>query len=264
MEEAARANKHGETLIPTPTWFIALRVLQIVFALVNVALTGWWIHGLYYDELGFVIVCGLFTWVIAVYAILAEKVISCRGAYNTWAILSLDALMIIFWLAAMAATANRRGAFNVAATASCVSDGSTIDSGHCAVYTKRDFASYAALDVLSGIAGISAIIMLLFVATFAYVCHYFRLSFAAYSTNDPEKVSAAGLNQGGIVGGPGTELQGGLSSQNAMHQQGDQQWTQQTGYPQQSVGQQQYQQGQTPGPYASQNSPYTGAAGVYP
>ncbi|KAI1144238.1 hypothetical protein F5Y05DRAFT_22151 [Hypoxylon sp. FL0543] len=264
METAAKENRRGETIIPTPAWFIALRVLQIVFALINIALTGWWIHGLYYDELGFVIVCGLFTWVIAVYAILAEKAASCRRAYNTWAILSLDGLMIIFWLAAMAATANRRGTFNVAASASCVSDGSTINSGHCAVYAKRDFASNAALGVLSGIAGISAIIMLLFVATFAYVCHYFRLSFAAYSTNDPEKASAAGLNQGGVVGSPGTELQGGLSSQNTLNQHGNQQWTQQAGYSQQTASQPQYPQGQAYEPYATQNSPYSGAAGGYP
>lgn len=57
MEEAARANKKGETLIPTPSWFIALRVFQIVFSIIAVGMTGWWIHGLYYDELGFVIVC---------------------------------------------------------------------------------------------------------------------------------------------------------------------------------------------------------------
>ncbi|OTA60666.1 hypothetical protein K449DRAFT_383407 [Hypoxylon sp. EC38] len=254
MEDAAGANRRGETVIPTPTWFIAFRVLQIVFALINIGLTGWWITALYYDELGFVIVCSLFTWIVAVYALLAEKVVSCRRSYNTWAILSLDALMIIFWLAAMAATANRRGTFNISASASCVSDGSAINSGHCVVYTKRDFASNTALGVLSGIAGISAIIMLLFVVTFAYVCHYFRLSFAAYSTNDLEKASAAG-----VAGGPGaTELRGGILPQNAAVQQGNQQWTQQ------SAGQPQYQQSQTYDPYAPQNSPYGNNAGVHP
>ncbi|OTA80826.1 hypothetical protein M434DRAFT_401606 [Hypoxylon sp. CO27-5] len=178
--------------------------------------------------------------------------VSCRRSYNTWAILSLDALMIIFWLAAMAATANRRGTFNVSASASCVSDGSAINSGHCVVYTKRDFASNTALGVLSGIAGISAIIMLLFVVTFAYVCHYFRLSFAAYSTNDLEKSSAAGVNHGGVAGGPGaTELREGILPQNAAAQQGNQQWTQQSA-------------GQTYDPYAPHNSPYTNNAGVYP
>lgn len=59
--QTGNPNKKGEVIIPTPTWFIALRVLQIVLALVVVAMTGWWIHGLYYDELGFVIVCVCFT-----------------------------------------------------------------------------------------------------------------------------------------------------------------------------------------------------------
>ncbi|KAI1213551.1 uncharacterized protein F4807DRAFT_456897 [Annulohypoxylon truncatum] len=279
MEEAARANKKGETLIPTPTWFIALRVLQIVFSIVAVGMTGWWIHGLYYDELGFVIVCGIFTWIIAVYALLAERVVSCRRAYNTWAVLSLDALMIIFWLAAMAAVANRRSKFTVSVTASCYSDGSTINSGHCTVYKRAGVATQAALGVLSGIAGVSALVMLLFVVTFAYVCHYFRLSFAAHSTNDPEKAAAAAAAavaaQGGAPGIPGaTELQGGMPPQNfaaqqsqpLLHQQGGggQQWVQQPAYPQQPVGQPQYQQGQVYDPYAPQNTAYAGAAAVYP
>ncbi|KAI1457809.1 hypothetical protein F4805DRAFT_165971 [Annulohypoxylon moriforme] len=276
MEEAAIANKQGKTLIPTPTWFIALRVLQIVFALIAVGMTGWWIHGLYYDELGFVIVCGVFTWIIAVYALVAEKAISCRRAYNTWAVLALDGVMIVFWLAAMAAVANRRTKFTVSVTASCYSDGSAINSGQCEVYKRDDVvgvATDAALGVLSGIAAVSALVMLLFVATFAYVCHYFRLSFAAHSTNDPEKAAAAaaaatGAHQGGAPGIPGaTELQAGMPPQNfaaqqsqpLLHQQGGQQWAQQTGYPQQPVGQPQYQQGQAYDPYAPQNTAYAGA-----
>ncbi|KAI1098266.1 hypothetical protein F4804DRAFT_132429 [Jackrogersella minutella] len=275
MEEAVQANKRGEMIIPTPKWFIALRVLQIVFSVVAVGMTGWWIHGLYYDSLGFVIVCGLFTWIIAVYAILAEKVISCRRAYNTWAILALDALMIIFWLAAMAATANQRSKFVVPVTASCTSDGSMINSGQCSIEKRDDdgvvgVATDVGLAVLSAIAGVSALVMLLFVPTFAYVCHFFRLSFVGHSSNDPEKTAAAtGVNNGTVAGGPGaTELQGGMAphniatqqSQPLLHQQGNQQWAQQTGYPQQPVGQPQFQQGPVYDPYAPQNN---GAGGVY-
>ncbi|KAI0379647.1 hypothetical protein F5Y04DRAFT_282735 [Hypomontagnella monticulosa] len=272
--EAADANKRGEVIIPTPKWFIAVRVLQIVLALVAVAMTGWWIHGLYYDALGFVIVCGLFTWIIAVYALLAERVASCRRAYNTWAILVLDGLMIIFWLAAMGATANLRSKFTVPVNASCVSDGSAVNSGHCTVWKRAGVASNGALGVLSGIAAVCALDMLLFVPTFAYVCHYFRLSFAGASSNDPEKASAAaaagGVTQGGAPGA--TEMQAGMPPQNfaaqqsqpLLNQQGTQQWAQQTGYPQQPVGQPQYQQGQAYDPYAQQNTGYAGAAGVYP
>ncbi|KAI1484933.1 hypothetical protein F5X96DRAFT_388801 [Biscogniauxia mediterranea] len=178
------ATRKGQTLIPTPKWFIALRVFQIVFALVVVAMAGWWIHGLYYDALGFAIVCGLFTWIIALYALLTEHVSTCRTGYNAWAVLSLDALMIVFWLSSMAAVADRRSKFTVAVTASCSSDGSAINSGHCTVYRRDDddvvgVASQGALAVLSAIAGVSALVMLLFVVTFAYACHFFRLAYAA-------------------------------------------------------------------------------------
>ncbi|KAI1803044.1 hypothetical protein F4811DRAFT_562730 [Daldinia bambusicola] len=265
--ESSNAIKRGEVVIPTPTWFIAFRVLQIILSLVAVALTGWWIHGLYYDELGFVIVCGIFTWVIAVYALLAEKVSSCRRAYNTWAVLTLDGLMIIFWLAAMAATANRRSQFTIPVNASCVSDGSTINSGHCTVWKRAGVATQGALAILSGIAGISALVMLLFVPTFAYVCHYFRLSFAAASASDPEKASPVAAS----VGVPGaTELQAGVKQQEyvvnqpqqPVYQQPSQQWTQQTVYPPQP-SQPQYQQGQVNDPYASHDPGY-GATGAYP
>ncbi|KAI0882076.1 uncharacterized protein GGS22DRAFT_54279 [Annulohypoxylon maeteangense] len=274
MEEAANEIRQGKTLIPTPPGFIALRVLQIVFGVIAVGMSGWWIHGLYYDELGFVIVCGLFTWIIAIYALLTERVISCRRAYNTWAVLSLDGLMIIFWLAAMAGTANRRSKFTVSVTASCYSDGSAINSGHCTILKRAGVANDAALGILSGIAGVSALTMLLFVATFAYVCHYFRLAFSANSPNDPEKTAAATtaaeMPQGGAPGVPNaTELQGGMPPQNfaaqqsqpLLHQQqAGQQWVQQQqGYPQQPVGQPQYQQGQAYDPYAPQTTAYTGA-----
>lgn len=47
--------KKGEVLIPTPKWFIGLRVAQIVVSLVIVALAGFFIHGYYHDALGIAI-----------------------------------------------------------------------------------------------------------------------------------------------------------------------------------------------------------------
>ncbi|KAI0181209.1 hypothetical protein GGR52DRAFT_23408 [Hypoxylon sp. FL1284] len=248
--EATQDLKRGGVVIPTPGWFIALRVFQIVLALVIVALTGWWIHGLYYDVLGFVIVCGIFTWVIALYTLLSEKVASCRHSYNTWATLALDLLMVIFWLGAMAATADLRTQFSVPVNASCASDGSAIDSGEC-ILVKRDrigVASKGALSILSGIAGLSALVMLLFVVTFAYVCHFFRISWPINPASDAEK----GLGPAGVIYVNGTELQGGMvpphSQTFANQQPSDQQWT-----------------GQTYVSYAPQDTGHdAGATGVYP
>ncbi|CAJ2507081.1 Uu.00g082670.m01.CDS01 [Anthostomella pinea] len=251
--------KKGERLIPTPKWFIALRVLQIVIAVVVVGLAGWWIHGLYYDALGFAIFCGLFTWIIALYAILTEHTPACRRAYNTWAILALDGVMVVFWLAALGAVAHLRSTFTVDVQASCSSDGSAVNSGHCTVYNKRNdddvvgVATDGALAVLSGIAGICAIVMLLFVATFAYVCHYFRLAYVGRE---------GGGSDGGEAekGAGATELNAGIppqqQSQPLLHQQnqngwaGQQQQQQQTGYPV-------YGQDTAYDPYAPQNTVYS-------
>lgn len=101
----------------------------------------------------------MFTWVIVVYNIVTEKVSTCQRAYNTWAILALDGLMIIFWLSAMGAVASARGEFKYNVKANCVSDGSAINSGKCTISKRAGVATYGALDLLSGIAGMSAIVM---------------------------------------------------------------------------------------------------------
>ncbi len=46
------AVKRGEVVIPTPRWFIGLRIAQIVISLIIVALAGFFIHGYYTDALG--------------------------------------------------------------------------------------------------------------------------------------------------------------------------------------------------------------------
>ncbi|ORY70030.1 uncharacterized protein BCR38DRAFT_328861, partial [Pseudomassariella vexata] len=171
----------------TPIWVLVARIFQITLSFIVVCASGWFIHGLYLNELGFAIVCGLFTWIISLYTILTEKIRACQRGYNTWAVLSLEGLMIIFWLATMGAVASARAAFKYNVNATCTSDGSAVNSGHCTI-SKRvtGVASPEALGVVSGVAGLCAIIMLLFVASFAYVCHFFRLSLAS-PTADPGK-----------------------------------------------------------------------------
>ncbi|KAI1640988.1 hypothetical protein F4809DRAFT_637119 [Biscogniauxia mediterranea] len=250
------ATRKGQTLIPTPKWFIALRIFQIVFALVVVAMAGWWIHGLYYDALGFAIVCGLFTWIIALYALLTEHASTCRTGYNAWAVLSLDALMIVFWLSSMAAVADRRSKFTVAVTASCSSDGSAINSGQCTVYRRDDddvvgVASQGALAVLSAVAGVSALVMLLFVATFAYACHFFRLAYTAAGGGDAEKGSEM-QNTTTTTGGGGGGVGAGAGGQQYQYNQQQQQ----QGVVDPALYAQQQQYVQNPNPAAAAAPPY--------
>ena len=237
MEPAAV--KSGYTVIPTPKWVLVLRIFQIIMSVITVAMAGWWIHSLYRDALGFVIVCGLFTWITAFYTILSERAAACRQWYNTWAVLALEGTMILFWLAAMGATANTRAAFRYNVQATCTSDGSAINSGRCYV-SKRNVgvASREALEVLSGIAACCAFVMLLFIPSFAYVCHFFRLACRdpAAAPHDAEKQQT-----------PATEMQPQAPlppPPPQQQQQYPQQYHQQQQYPQQQQQQQQYPQPQ--------------------
>ncbi|KAI1367172.1 hypothetical protein F5Y08DRAFT_299045 [Xylaria arbuscula] len=244
--------KKGEVLIPTPRWFIGLRIAQIVISLVIVALAGFFIHGYYYDSLGIAIASGVLTWAIALYAILTEHSAGCRSGYNTWAVLSLDFLMIVLWLASLGSNAAFRSSFIYSVNADCYSDGSAINSGHCNVYKRAAVATPTGLAVLSSVAGVSAVPLLLFVVTFAYVAHFFRLEWAKHS-GDVEKASGVPA---------ATPAQAAQSQAFIPQQQQPQpQWAQQ---------QQQHQPTnyatQTPAydPYmAQQNTGYAGAQGVY-
>ena len=105
----------------------------------------------------------MFTWIVVAYVLVSEKVASARSLYQIWAVLALDLLMAIFWLASLGANAALRASFNVSVTVTgCTDDGSAISAHSCTV-VKRDLAKRAAvagpvgLAVMSAIAGVSAI-----------------------------------------------------------------------------------------------------------
>ncbi|KAI8948800.1 hypothetical protein F4801DRAFT_439452 [Xylaria longipes] len=241
--------KKGETLIPTPKWFIGLRVAQIVVALIIVALSGFLIHGYYADAQGIAIASGIFTWIIALYVILTEHSAACRSGYNTWAILSLDFFMIVLWLASLGANAAYRASFVVPVDADCYDDGSTVNAGHCVIYKREAVAGPTGRAVISAVAGISAINLLLFVATFAYVAHFFRLEWAKHSS-DIEKASG--------VAAPTAQHQTLVNQQQPQWAQQQQQHQPPT-YPTANAPYDPY----TPSPYSPQSTGYAGAQGVY-
>ncbi|KAI0971891.1 hypothetical protein F4678DRAFT_432429 [Xylaria arbuscula] len=160
--------------------------------------------------------------------------------------------MIILWLASLGANAAFRSAFVVPVDADCYSDGSAINSGHCVISKREAVATPTGLAVLSSVAGVSAVPLILFVITFAYVAHFFRLEWAKHS-GDIEKASG---------GAAFTPVQADQSQAFINQQQQPQpQWAQQ-------------QQQQQPATYATpapaydpyisqQNTGYTGAQGVY-
>ncbi|KAI0115722.1 hypothetical protein GGR51DRAFT_555599 [Nemania sp. FL0031] len=239
--------KKGETLIPTPRWFIGLRAVQIIVALIVVALSGVLIHGYYADSLGVAVASAVFTWIIALYAILTEHSAACRSGYNTWAILSLDFFMMVLWLASLGANAAFRASFVTPVDAECYDDGSAVNAGHCVIYKRAAVANATGRSLISAVAGVSAIMLILHLITFAYVAHWFRLEWAKYSSSDAEKATG--------VAAPVDPTQAYVAQQ----QQQQPQWAQQqqhqpTTYPSPSPA---YD------PYAQPNAGYAGAQGVY-
>ncbi|KAI1186486.1 hypothetical protein F5B17DRAFT_359467 [Nemania serpens] len=221
--------KKGETIIPTPRWFIGLRVAQIIVALIIVALSAFLIHGYYADPQGLAIAAGILTWIIALYAILTEHSAACRSGYNTWAVLSLDFFLIVLWLASLGSNAAYRASFVVPVNADCYDDGSAVNAGHCVVYKRAAVAGPEGRAVISAVAGVSAIMLLLHVATFAYVAHFFRLEWAKYS-GDVEKASGVPAP----VASPINQPQAFANQQQQQQPQWAQQQHQPTTYPSQS------------------------------
>ncbi|WQF86844.1 Putative Marvel domain-containing protein [Colletotrichum destructivum] len=155
-------------MIVTPTWLVAIRGLQFFLAIIILGLSAAIIHWVYMDELGLSVAISLFTWIIVLYALLSEKLPALRRFYHTYAVLALDLFLVILWLATLGATAARRATFVVSVTASCSSDGSAVNSGRCTVLRRYIVMSHGALAMLSAIAGLSALQLILFLATFIW------------------------------------------------------------------------------------------------
>ncbi len=100
----------------------------------------------------------MFTWFAVTYILVCEKVASAQKAYNIWAVLAVDFLMALFWMACLGANAAYRATFNTRVNVTgCYSDGSAVSSSYCTVAKRAAVASDAGLALMSAIAGLSAL-----------------------------------------------------------------------------------------------------------
>ncbi|KAG5980290.1 hypothetical protein E4U43_006757, partial [Claviceps pusilla] len=115
----------------------------------------------------------IFTWIIVFYALTTEKISAWHQAYHIVAVLSLEAFLVILWLATFAASAARRATFKVPVQVSgCYDDGGLINSKTCArkraLVEKRDILFKSGQAMFSAMAGVGALVWLLFIVTFVY------------------------------------------------------------------------------------------------
>lgn len=102
------------------------------------------------------------TWLVAAYHFATEFIPSLAAIRHPFIVIGIDALMALFWLSAMGATAALRASFKYSVDVEgCYNNGQAISSETCVVtrgLEKRDaVVSHTGLDMMSGIAGLSAL-----------------------------------------------------------------------------------------------------------
>ncbi|KAK7393914.1 hypothetical protein QQX98_013300 [Neonectria punicea] len=164
----------GDHVLQTPVWVMVIRGFQILISIIILGLCASLMHDAYIAEEGFSLAIALFTWVGVGYIIATEKVPSFRGAYHIVAVLVIDGLLIVLWLAAFASMAALRARYVVDVTVGdCVDDGSLLDSKTCSVarsLEKRNnvILFKSGLAMTAAIAGLGALMWLLFIAAFVW------------------------------------------------------------------------------------------------
>ncbi|POR37837.1 Uncharacterized protein TPAR_01970 [Tolypocladium paradoxum] len=159
----------SDHVLKTPIWVFAIRIAQVVLSLIILGLAADIAHDLYLDELGLAIAVSVLTWVIVAYALTTEKVSAWHAGYHIIAVLALDAFLVVLWLAAWAAAAAKRAMFKVPVTVSqCFDNGGAFNSKNCVFKRAIPLLFKKGMDEMSAIAGLGALVWILFIATFVW------------------------------------------------------------------------------------------------
>ncbi|KAH6609468.1 hypothetical protein Trco_002814 [Trichoderma cornu-damae] len=170
MQQPENENDH---VLASPLWVFICRIFQVLISLIIFALAARLIHDAYLDEEGLALAIAIITWIVSLYAILTEKLLALNHLYHVVAVIVLDGVMMILWLATFAAVAAKRAKYVFDITVDgCFDNGSLFNSKTC--YRKRDVILFkSGADMLSAIAGLGALVWLLFIATFAWTLYGF-------------------------------------------------------------------------------------------
>ncbi|OIW23986.1 hypothetical protein CONLIGDRAFT_120551 [Coniochaeta ligniaria NRRL 30616] len=161
----------GREHIPLyPNNFIALRIVQLVVAVIVIGLAAYGVSGWAFDGDIFIMVVGLMTMIVTIYYIVAET--ASPAIYNYWAVLSLDIFLVIMWLASFALLASEVAAI-YSYTSSTYYDyytGSYYTSGGLGGAT----AWAACLAAASGLGGLEFALFIGSLATHGVMLHRHR------------------------------------------------------------------------------------------
>ncbi|KAH8899372.1 hypothetical protein GQ53DRAFT_836425 [Thozetella sp. PMI_491] len=100
-EKYSPVRAEGREHIPLlPKGFFAIRIIQLVFTLIILALSAYGVSISSASGIVFILVVALMTLITSIYHIVAET--GAPKLYNYWAVMSLDILLVIMWLSAFA------------------------------------------------------------------------------------------------------------------------------------------------------------------
>ncbi|KAL7939779.1 G-protein coupled receptor protein [Trichoderma chlorosporum] len=172
MQQPENESDH---VLVSPLWVFVCRIFQILISLIILALAADLMHDAYLNEEGLALAVAIITWLTTLYAILSERLPTLHHIYHVVAVIVLDGVMMVLWLSTFAAVAARRASFVFHVQVNgCVNDGSLFNSETC--FKKRDVILFkSGGDMLSAIAGLGALVWLLFIATFAWTLYSFLI-----------------------------------------------------------------------------------------
>lgn len=90
----------ADHVLDVPQTVFISRISQLVVAVVVMGLAAYGIYYLSFDAIDLTMFSAIATIIIAVYVIVAST--AAPAAYNYWAIIALDSLMVLFWIVSFA------------------------------------------------------------------------------------------------------------------------------------------------------------------
>jgi len=149
-------------VVPTKLWVLILRVLQLFIGFLCLIFAGILVHDIAISQFNFAIVAAVFNLIVLAYIIPSSMLPGVQVIYNVFAVLGLDFLMWVFWLACMGCVAHVRSGNGLKGS----SDGFICDGdgfgAECKVISKSH------KSIITAEAVFSAFLVILYTATFIY------------------------------------------------------------------------------------------------
>jgi len=105
------SNGNMSHVVETKVWVFAVRAVQFVLGFVTFVLACVLDNKKDLDQFNFAVAAGVFNLVFLLYIIPTSVLPSLQVIYNVWAVLAMDFILAVFWIACMGAVAAVRNKF---------------------------------------------------------------------------------------------------------------------------------------------------------